>query len=118
MGGSNLGLILLLSSVCVLLTVSSDLSHSYQENSQCTRPQECRYQEALSPIFTNQGTYCAKCKLSHTGIGGSHSKFFHYDHYNHNVHKIVFYEPFQCSKYISVTNFTNARNSSPVLGAV
>ena len=121
-----MGQLLLLASVCALLT-GSDLSHSYysyqsvQEN-----PQECQHQEAWSPIVLDnfQGAYSTQCKLSPTGIGRSPARFFHCnltrgklisEFLIHNVHNCVFYKPFQCSNHSNVANFTNARSFSPVI---
>ena len=97
-----MGLILLLASVCALLTAGSDLSHSYHSyHSYQENLQECQYQEAWSPIVLEnfQGIYGAQCKLSLTGIGRSAGQFFHYnltkgklipEFLIHNVHNYVF----------------------------
>ena len=116
-----MGLILLLSCVCVLLNSGSDLSQSYQES-----PQECQYQEARSPTVLDkfQGTYGAQCKPSLTGIGRSYGRFFHCnltkgklisEFFIYNVHNCVFYKLFQCLNHSNVAKYTNASSFSPVI---
>ena len=98
----TLWLILLLSSVCVLLPVGNDLSHSYQEKSKEHYSSQDRSQEHVY------------CKLSTTGIGQDAVQNSNCNCYNQTKGKPIFELYYQ--DFIHFTSSSDCQLFSVLLG--